>query len=225
MSKGNLAMSILGITPPSKAITVLVVGSLLYSAGSVQASAKHRSGLTSEVAVVHPDELPPAAREPSQAMYLRAVGFSRYLYLEQENGKRLVVLDVSRPAAVKTVAVIELQAMEFEFLPALNSEFVLIRFTGSTPSLRLGVLDLKHPKEPVLRDLETSGMPSSPPSLSCGLNLSPGPDAGIPDGRQEIITDEKLGSHFVLTAHGLWIIRQLAVEKHFELEEWQSYAG
>lgn len=218
-------MLIFGITSPARAITILTMSIFLCWLGPARAFAKDPPGQASGVVVIHPDELPPAAREPSQAMYLRAVGFSRYLYLEQENGKRMVVLDVSRPAAVKTVAVTKLQATRFEFLPALNSEFVLIRFTRSTTSLSLGVLDLRHPKEPVVRDLDTAGIASSPSPVVCEVDPSRGPEAGIADGRQEIIADEKLGSRFVLTKQGLWIIRQPAVEKHFERDEFESYAG
>jgi len=218
-------MSIAARPSFSKAIiTILLMGVLPYSASSVGVFARERSGVTPEVVVVHPSELPPAAQVPAQAMYLHVLGFSRYLYLEQENGRRLAVFDVSQPANIKTVAVIALKTPSFEFLPEVNSQLVLVRFTGSKAPLRLGVLELKHPQKPVLRSLGSSGMSASSPAASV-LEQDVGPSAGIPDVRQGIITDEDLGSRFVLTAHGLYVIRQPAVEKKFELEEFESYAG
>lgn len=139
-------MSSFDIASSSKAISFLVIG-VLFLTNSVQAFARRGTERTPEVVVVHPDELPAAARVPAQAMYLHAVGFSRYLYLEQESGKRLAVFDVSRPAHIKTVAEMRLEAPRFEFLAAVNSRFALIRFAGSQTSLRVGVLDLKNPQK------------------------------------------------------------------------------
>jgi hypothetical protein len=152
----------------------------------------------------------------------RAVGFSRYLYIEQENGKRLAVFEVSRPAHARAVAEIELNSPQFEFLQAVNSKLVLVRIAGSNGSAKLGVLDLQHPKKPTLRVLgDAEFTPASLEPSGPAKQLAPG--TAIRNIRQEI-SDEELGSCFVLSAEGLWIIRHPAIEKDFELKELQFYA-
>lgn len=213
-------MSILTVGAIPKTIAVILIGVSLSWGNTAHAAKK---GHIPSVVVVRPSELPLAARGPGQAMYLRAVGFSRYLYIEQENGKRLAVFDVSRPAHVKALAEIELNAPQFEFLQAINERFVLLRFDDPKTALSLGLLDLKHPKRPFLRNLGTSGTPSAPLEPS-EVDQSPPSLVEVGTGQREIITDEKLGSRFVLTAEGLWIIRHPATEQDFELEEIQFYA-
>jgi len=156
-------------------------------------------------------------------MYLRALNFSRYLYVEQDNGRRLAVFDVSRPARIKTVAEIELNAPRFDFLQAVNSYLVLVGIRDLHGSIKLGVLDLQHPKRPVLRvlgDAEFGFVPRETPAHV----LTPEPGIEIRDIQQEI-SDKELGSCFVLSAGGLWIIRHPAIEKAFEEKEFESYAG
>lgn len=213
-------MSISLATLPSKRMIILLTAVLLLWNNPVFAAKKER---LPEVLVMRPAELPPAAQIPGQAMYLRGVGFSRYLYIEQEDGKRLTVLDVSRPAHIKTLAEVELNSPRFEFLQAVSDKLVLVLITGPTASMRLGVLDLQHPQKPALRTLGDAGFVPAPGEAS-EPKKQPAPGIEIRDIRQEV-TDKELGSCFVLSADGLWIIRHPAREKEFEMKEFQSYAG
>ncbi len=216
----GLQMSIATSKSFSKAIAILVISVLMPWGALAHAAKKAR---TADVVVMRPTELPPAAQTPGQAMYLRAVGFSRYLYIEQESGKRLAVFDVSRPARIKTVAEIDLNTPSFEFLQAVTDNLVLVRITGPKTSMRLGVLDLQHPKKPILRALGDAEFVPVPSEASGPLQQ---PAAGIEiRDIQQVITDKELGSTFVLSAEGLWIIRHPAIEKDFELKELQFFAG
>ncbi len=203
-----------------KTIAFIFVGISLSWGNTAQAA---KRGHDPAVVIVRPSELPLAAQRPGQAMYLRAVGFSRYLYIEQDNGKRLAVFDVSRPAHIKALEEVELNAPRFEFLEAVNKDFVLVQFGDPKMELKLGVLDLKHPKRPILRILGASGTPSTPLATS-ELDQSTGALLGTGTGQSEVITDKELGSRFVLGPGGLWIIRHPADEKDFELKEIQFYA-
>ena len=203
----------------SKAVSILFVCVPLLWSSSVLA-AKRAKG--PEVVVMRPADLPAAAQIPGQSMYLRAVGFSRYLYIEQDNGKRLVVFDVSRPARIKTVAEISLNTPRFQFLQAVTSKLVLVRLNGPENSTELGVFDLKEPKKPILRDLGDAEFVPLPIAASNSTKKTP-QEAEITDLRQEI-TDKDMGSSFVLSGEGLWIIRHPASEEDFELRELQFYA-
>ncbi len=108
--KKELQMFIASSKSLSKVITILMMSILMPSAASAHAAKKAR---TPNVVVVRPTEFPPAAQAPGQAMYPRAIGFSRYLYIEQQGGKRLAVFDVSRPVCIKTVAQIDLNTPVF----------------------------------------------------------------------------------------------------------------
>ena len=204
----------------SKGIPLLLIGACLFWGNSAHASKKNR---LPEVVVMRPTDLPPAAQLPGQSMYLRAVGFSRYLYVEQENGKRLTVFDVSRPYSIKTVAEIEVNSPRFDFLEAVSSDLVLVGIRDLNDSMKLGVLNLQHPKKPVLRALGDAEFGFVPRERSAAMSqVEPGIE--IRDIRQEI-TDKELGSCFVLSANGLWIIRHPAIEKEFERKEFDSFAG
>ncbi len=134
--------------PLSKRIALLLISIPLFWNNSAHAAKKNR---LPEVVVMRPTDLPPAAQVSGQAMYLCALNFSRYLYVEQDNGRRLAVFDVSRPARIKTIAEIELNAPRFDFLQAVNSDLVLVGIRDLLHgSIKLGVLDLQHPKKPVL---------------------------------------------------------------------------
>ena len=198
----------------------LLIGIPLFLNNSAHASKKNR---LPEVVVMRPTDLPPAAQVPGQAMYLRALNFSRYLYIEQDNGRRLAVFDVSSPARIKTVAEIELNAPRFDFLQAVNSDLVLVGIRDPHGSIKLGVLDLQHPKKPVLRVLGDTEFGLVPHETSAHM-LAPEPGVEIRDIEQEI-SDKELGSCFVLSAEGLWIIRHPAIEKAFKEQEFESYAG
>ena len=204
----------------SRGIALLLIGIPLFWNNSAHAAKKNR---LPEVVVMRPSDLPPAAQVPGQAMYLRALNFSRYLYVEQDNGRRLAIFDVSRPARIKTIAEIELNAPRFDFLQAVNSDLVLVGIRDLHGSIKLGVLDLQHPKKPVLHVLGDAEFGLLPRERSAHV-LAPEPGVEIRDIQQEI-SDKELGSCFVLSADGLWIIRHPAIEKTFEEKEFESYAG
>lgn len=206
--------------PLSRGIALLLIGIPLFLINSAHASKKNR---LREVVVMRPADLPPAAQVPGQAMYLRALNFSRYLYVEQNNGRRLAVFDVSRPARIKTVAEIELNAPRFDFLQAVNSDLVLVGIRDLHGSIKLGVLNLQHPKKPVLRVLGNADFGLVPRETHAHV-LTPEPGIEIRNIEQEI-SDKELGSCFVLSSDGLWIIRHPAIEKAFEEKEFESYAG
>jgi hypothetical protein len=225
----------------AKSNLVFLAG-LLLLVGSPAWAVRNYSG-DPDVIVVPPADLPAAAQIAGQAMYLSSPGFTHYLYIEQNDGQRLAVLDVSDPAHTGAVAEVELGAPRFEFVRNLDDKTVLVRFTGSRAPARFGLIDLRRAKAPVLRTI--AGIPQSDAAavldgatllftdsrlpitgqprqytyevVATKHNNSPA-IATIDNIRQEI-TDEETGRRFLLSANGLWIVRQPHVEKQHELNE------
>src|ERR1700726_318541 len=112
----------------------------------LQAEIKTRSG---NQIVVEPADLPEMAKTPGQSLFLyKAADGGTYLYVEQQNGARLAVFDVTDPAKIKTAASVPLQTPgAFDFVRYLNDRTELIRFRDSQ---QLAELDLRKPKNPTL---------------------------------------------------------------------------
>jgi hypothetical protein len=220
---------------------VFVAGLLILSGSPALAARRDYARGNPDVIVVHPADLPAAAQIAGQAMYLSAPGSTQYLYIEQNGGQRLAVLDVTDPARTRAVAEIELGASRFEFVRGLDEKTVLVRFSGSAQTA-FGILDLHHAKSPVLRPV--AGVPqtnaaitldgatllftNSHPSVanqaseySGSLVSTKGSAQAIAtiDGIRQEITDEETGRRFFLTANGLWIVRQPQVEREHVINE------
>jgi hypothetical protein len=220
---------------------VFVAGLLILSGSPALAARRDYPRGNPNVIVVHPADLPAAAQIAGQAMYLSAPGSTQYLYIEQNGGQRLAVLDVTDPARTRAVAEVEVGASQFEFVRDLDEKTVLVRFSGSAQTA-FGILDLHHAKSPVLRPI--AGVPQtdaataldgatllftdSHPSVANQASEYSGslvstkdnlPAIATIDGIRQEITDEETGRRFFLTANGLWIVRQPGVEREHVINE------
>ncbi len=131
----------------SRTLSVILFGVLVF-AGATQAQVVSRS---KEIVVVTPTSLPTLAQEPGIAfqLYSEAGDGSAYLYIEQNQGERLLVLDVTDPAHVKMVGAVTLTVPgPFEFVRTIGSSAFLISFRNN---LGGAVLDLRKPKAPTLK--------------------------------------------------------------------------
>jgi hypothetical protein len=101
------------------------------------------------IIVESPSDLPEAAQALSEAMYLHDTGDGRsFLYLEQNEGRRLAILDVTDPAKIKSVAQVSIAATSsYDFVRDLAGSAALIRFRDNSG---FATLDLRHAKKPVL---------------------------------------------------------------------------
>lgn len=125
---------------------------------SVQAEIKSRSG---NQIVVEPSDLPEMARTLWQALFLYQVADgATYLYVEQQDGSRLAIYDVTDPAKIKGLASVPVKASgTFEFVRYLNDRTELVRYRDSRQA---AVLDLSDPKNPTLRSDTLSASPAKP---------------------------------------------------------------
>jgi hypothetical protein len=210
----------------------------------VHAEIKSHSG---NLIVEQPADLPEMARTPGQSLFLyQGNDGETYLYVEQQNGARLAVFDVTDPAKIKTAASVPLQTPgAFDFVRYLNDRTELIRFRDSQ---QLAELDLRKPKNPTLTIAKALSDPGHTESLGqTGLVMinghyryvagvahdyqlvdisspaGPTPLATIKQVKHKVVNEET-GTTYLLGSDGLTVIRRPRVEEDFKTgqiqEEW-----
>jgi hypothetical protein len=110
-------------------------------------AARNRS---SKVILLRPTELPELARVTGQAMVLRATGDGRtFLYVEQNEGARLAIFDVTDLGKIKQEPAAQLDTPgSFDFVSSLGDHAELIRFRDGQGE---AVLDLHKAKLPTIK--------------------------------------------------------------------------
>jgi hypothetical protein len=213
---------------------------------TASADAKNRPN---KIIVVRPTNLPELARVPGEAMILHATGDGKtHLYVEQNNGARLAIFDVTDPANVKQESAAQLDARgPFEFVSSLGDNAELIRFKNGQGE---AVLDLHKAKAPVIKMLPGLVLHGATERLGddgfiVSNQASAQSDANDPDYQvvetpgtrepnrvydvkqvREQITNDETGTTFLLAADGLYLIRRPAVEYENSIHQWQlSHPG
>ena len=202
------------------------------------AAARNRS---SKIVLVKPTELPALARVTGQAMVLHDDGRRTLLYVEQNDGARLVIFDVTDPANIKQKAAQQLDAPgSFDFVASLGDRAELIRFRDGRGE---AVLDLHNVRLPTItivpglkfhRSIErlagegfTIPNQASVPSDANPFDYQITDNSRKPNRVYEVkqvrqeITNHETGTTFLLAADGLYVIRRLAVEKEYKFQTWQ----
>ena len=183
--------------------------------------------------VVAPSELPDLARETGEAMLLHETADGKtLLYVEQKQGARLAIFDVTDPAHVKDEGSVQVDASgPYDFVLPLGGQTELLRFRGGEQD---AVLDLRNARLPSLKSVP--GMTAHGPVTRLGndgfavstqfpsvqsLRDYQVVDSTNPQGpyrvidvkqvRQEIAKRDT-GTTFLLADKGLYLIRQPSVE-------------
>jgi hypothetical protein len=214
----------------------LMVAALAVANISAHATTKTRS---QTLVVQSPSDLPVLAQKGGEAIYLHDNGQgTTVLYVEAENGSKLIVLDVSDPAKIRRVSEAPLAASSaFDFVWLIGDD-VLIRYrNGSGDAL----LSFKHYKQPQLVDasafgssevLEAVGQsglllaaanvvhdPASDPQsyqlLDTAGTSGPRLLATILGVKQRL-SNPDTGTLFLLNDDGVTLIRQPRIEKQHE---------
>jgi hypothetical protein len=193
--------------------------------------------------VVPPTKLPASARQSGEAILLHeAVDGTTLLYIEQNQGSRLAIFDVTDPAHIKGEGSVEVDAPgPFDFVSSLGSRAELIRFRQSQGN---AVLDLHRAKVPVLKTplgltLKGAAMPLGNDGLTVSsrvvadsqvtrdyqvqvINTANSPELNlVPNvkGVREEITKYDTGTTFLLTDDGLFLIRRPVKEMEKTLRD------
>jgi hypothetical protein len=173
------------------------------------------------IVVVPPSQLPAASREYSEAMMLHeTVGGRMFLYIEQQQGTKLTVLDVTNPAKIKAEKPVALDVPgPFDFVGSAGSRNELIRFRGTGQE---AVLDLRRAKVPsidVLPKLTVTGRlmtlgednaVMSPAQYEIVDTAGATPHRHVADvkGVKQEITDNETGTTYLLAEEGLFVVRR-----------------
>lgn len=182
--------------------------------------------------IVPPTKLPASARQSGDAMFLHeTIDGTTLLYIEQDHGSRLAILDVTDPARIKGAGSVEVDAPgPFDFVSSLGGRAELIRFRQSQGN---AVLDLHKAKVPVLKmppglTLKGAAVPLGNDGLTVSSrvvadsqvtrdyqvqvintanSLKLNRVANVKDVREEI-TKYDTGTTFLLTDRGLVVLRR-----------------
>jgi hypothetical protein len=221
-------------------VTMVVVATGVHAQAATR---PHSNTLRVETPANHPA----LAEANAEAIYLHKTGDGRaLLYIEQQKGRGLSVLDVTDPANVKRVANRSFpNPSTFEFVRNVNDDAALIRYENGSG---FAVLNFKHSRHPVLEAtpvfaeatnpemmLGQTGMlvtvaqnstnsaadPKTYQVLDTANASGPGLMATIPDVTQREENSDT-GTLFLLNRDGVTMIRRPRVEAEYQAELSQS---
>jgi len=220
----------------------IFVAAVLATTASVQAKASVNS---KTVVVELPSDLPEIARGRSDAMYLHHTHEAQaILYLEQDHGRKLAILDVTDPANIKAVGQVSIAApAAYDFAQYLGGSRTLIHYRDHSG---YAVISFKNFKQPVLTPepeylhpstgqtdgssallLVSSSGASAPPRASENEILSISNSSGSAplatvQGVIQRVDRPETGTIFLLNDQGVTVVRRLAAEREHQTEEWQK---
>jgi hypothetical protein len=196
-----------------------------------------------DVVVVLPASLPELAHRHGIAfqLYSGSGDGSCYLYIEQHQGARLLVLNVTDPGHVILTKAVPLTVPgPFDFVRMVGTSAYLVRFRNEQG---IGVLDLRKPKDPVLKMIDNLQLLGRTESLDGTAFLATEgqamSDSEVPQDYQVVDTSnpanpsvlftvkkvsgeiarDETGTTFLLGADGLTIIRRPRVEEQYKTAE------
>jgi hypothetical protein len=148
-----------------------------------------------------------------------------YLYLEQAQGAKITVLDVTDPAKIQAVKTVNLVTPgPFDFVSPFNSRAELILFRGTG---RQAIIDLRRPQTPVYQEtselkLQGEGIMTHdrPDELMQPVDYQIVDGAGtrhashVVDvkGVKQEVTNDSTGTTFLLARDGVFVVRRPPLE-------------
>jgi hypothetical protein len=190
--------------------------------------------LSGRLVLVSPAELPDLARQSGDAMLLqRRSDGSALLYIEQNQGASIAILDVSDPSHVRSEGAVRLDASgPFDFVLAPGHDGELVRLRQDQAEAVLDLHKVTLPSLKMVRGLTLQGAITRLGEDGCFVTnqgdelAQPTRDYLVVDtadaqnpGRvldvrqvREALTDSSTGATFLLTENGLYLIRRPAVE-------------
>ena len=218
-------------------LTLVVAGAL-----TMTGYAEARNG-SNKIVLVSPAELPELARVTGQAMVLHATADGRTrLYVEQNDGARLAIFDVTDPAKIKEKAAPQLDAPgSFDFVASLGDHAELIRFRDGQGEAVLDLHNVKLPTITIVPGLKfhrsterpagdgfitvsnQANVPSDGNPLDYEITANSRESNRVYEVKQvrQEITNHETGTTFLLAADGLYLIRRPTVEKEYKFHERQ----
>ena len=218
-----------------------VLAVLLVVSGATTLRAEIRSR-SKDIIVLEPKDLPEQAQNDGNSFFLFSDNDgSTYLYVEQQQGARLITFDVTDPSKIKFLSSITLNSpTAFDFVRPLSGRAELIRFRNNQG---VAILDLHSAKKPVVKlisGLTNSGATESLGEMSFMMIDEPYNyvravprdfqviDVSSPDNpvllttvkqvKHKLLKDDT-GTTFLLGGDGLTVIRKPRVEEEYEAQQ------
>ncbi|MGO9948441.1 MAG: hypothetical protein ACLPWG_16505 [Steroidobacteraceae bacterium] len=205
------------------AITIAVSG--LVTANAVHANPSNN------IVLVPPTGLPVLARQSGEAMILNdGLDGRTFLYIEQDAGSQLAILDVTDPGHIKGAGSVQLDVSgPFDFISPVGNQGELVRFRQGDEE---ALLDLrkKTPSLMAVQGLTLTGpvtrlgndgftVSGHAPELQRALDYQMVDTANLRETNQvfdvpqvrEELTKADTGTTFLLTEKGLFVSRKFAV--------------
>jgi hypothetical protein len=194
-----------------------------------------------ELVVMEARDLPEQAQMKGNSLFLHSDSAgSTYLYVEQQQGARLSVFDVTDPARIKLTVSTPLPAEgAFDFVRPLGDNEALVYFREGQ---KVGILDMHKAKKPVLRTVAITANLDTAESLGqSGLlagnqsyNYVPAvardyqvidaanltPLATLKEVKHRL-TNHETGTTFFLDNDGLAVVRRINVETDYKIRQMQ----
>jgi hypothetical protein len=157
------------------------------------------------------------------------------LYVEQSQGTRLAIFDVTNPARIKSVGAVQLDPPgPFDFVSRVGPRAEVVRFREGKGD---AVLDLSKAYAPYLKTAQRLTLQGTTAPLIEGNQIDPNTQLcrdcqlletdsledfnGVVDAKQirEQVTNRDTGTTFLLTESGLYVIRRPIAERENERRE------
>jgi hypothetical protein len=224
-------------------VNAMFAAAILAITITAQAASVSRS---KAIIVEAPADLPEAAQVASEAIYLHDTNDGRaLLYLEQNDGKRLSILDVSDPAQIKAIGRVSIAAASpFDFVQQVGDTVVLIRYRDHSG---FATLDLRHAKSPVVGTATgvmnagfTQTLGQTGLLLTSASTVAQAPQnarmyqvvdmssashpalLGTVNGVKQSVSNSATGTLYLLGDGGVTVVRQTAVEDEHATEQMQQ---
>jgi hypothetical protein len=221
------------------ALGLVVTAAILATSAEAEIHSK-----SNDIVVMEARDLPEQAQTPGNSFFLHSDNAGgTYLYVEQQQGARLSVFDVTDPAGIKLIVSTPLAAQgAFDFVRPLGYSAELVYFRDSQKE---AVLDLRKAKRPVLRTISamTDLGPAEPlgesgflvtaqahqytPAVARDYQVIdvagsiPAQLATVKDVKHRV-TNDYTGTTFLLGSDGLTVVRQLSVENDYKEQQLQT---
>jgi hypothetical protein len=196
-----------------------------------------------DLVVMEAHDLPEQAQVAGNSLFLHSDNAgSTYLYVEQQQGARLSVFDVTDPARIKLVVSTRLaEDGAFDFVRPLGNNAELVYFRNGQKE---AVLDLRKAAKPVFRviptatDLgvaetvgETGLLVTSQgrqyvPAVArdyqvIDIATSAPTNLATVKGVKHRVTNDETGTTFLLGTNGLTVVRRLSAEYDYQVHQIQ----
>ena len=230
-------------TITGSAITCLMLNAAAALALTVSSYAEIQSK-THELIVVQPKDLPEQAQLEGNSLFLYSDNAgATYLYVEQQQGARLSIFDVTDPSKIKLVSSIAMTGPgAFDFVRPVDGHGELVRFRDNKT---VAVLDLHKVKAPTLHMVnalaeggatealgesgflmvnETYNYVRATPRDYQVVDISSPSEptllATIAQVKHKVVNNDT-GTTFLLGSEGLTVVRRTSVENDYKVHQMQ----